>query len=759
MQRPIVLESIFDQDDEELPTSSSLTSPLRPRSTNSSLGHVFSALNELGSPKGKGRDTSQRPTYDSSVSREDRFNPSTSAQDSDWQQRYSFQPEEEQDDLEGDAQWGAVSAYPEPPEEEEDEDDDDEEMEAMREAERHTNAHGSSSRQAPSQPLILEDILGADEEPEEVPLRAAPQQTINIDEELSQSAMQASSSSSRLVPRPVAAPSTFSTSSTRSYEATIPKYIPAGHLGAISMDGEIVRFERRRRIKGWKPPPPHYGEAKSTGLLSRPIHQIIDSLRAQEAEDIVARNEAEAVRAAARPLKTKSARAAMLDGQVWVDRYRPKRFTELLGDERIHREVMSWLKEWDPCVFRRKNRKKMRDATHDGPVAPPKFVAYGQQAPEWKDPYDRPAQRVLLISGAPGLGKTTLAHVLAKAAGYGVYELNASDSRSAGSVTDTIKMALESASLKDSRPTCLVVDEIDGATGGGLTGGFGGGGGGEESRGFIKALVDLIEGGKGGKRVKGSKGAKGKKSKPLLRPIICICNDLYAPALRPLRPYCRLIRFQKPAANHLVGRLRSICEQESISASSRCLSLLAALSQGDIRSCLNALQLAKLKRVQNAEEDEQDRLVEVTESDIRDAGVGTKDGSTNLQTVWTALFRTPTPKERARKTAPWEGPALTNHLISLVHSSGEFSRLLQGCFEHYPSLNFVDDGWGRILEIHKWMEWGNELQDGAFRNGMFDLMGYVPWSFVKWNTLFANTVNSLPEWPRVDYEVSRGRYE
>jgi replication factor C subunit 1 len=38
--------------------------------------------------------------------------------------------------------------------------------------------------------------------------------------------------------------------------------------------------------------------------------------------------------------------------------------------------------------------------------------------------------RALLISGPPGIGKTTSAHLMAKMAGYSPIELNASDARS-----------------------------------------------------------------------------------------------------------------------------------------------------------------------------------------------------------------------------------------------------------------------------------------------------------------------------------------
>ena len=68
--------------------------------------------------------------------------------------------------------------------------------------------------------------------------------------------------------------------------------------------------------------------------------------------------------------------------------------------------------------------------------------------------------------GTAGLGKTTLAHVAARHCGFRPVEINASDERSAGSLTSRINDAVQmQAVMADKRPNCVVIDEIDGATG------------------------------------------------------------------------------------------------------------------------------------------------------------------------------------------------------------------------------------------------------------------------------------------------------
>ena len=39
------------------------------------------------------------------------------------------------------------------------------------------------------------------------------------------------------------------------------------------------------------------------------------------------------------------------DGQLWVDKYAPERYMDLLTDDVTNRKVMTWLKSWDSISF------------------------------------------------------------------------------------------------------------------------------------------------------------------------------------------------------------------------------------------------------------------------------------------------------------------------------------------------------------------------------------------------------------------------
>ncbi|KAK9466045.1 P-loop containing nucleoside triphosphate hydrolase protein [Lipomyces arxii] len=106
--------------------------------------------------------------------------------------------------------------------------------------------------------------------------------------------------------------------------------------------------------------------------------------------------------------------------ELWAEKWRAKKWTELVGDERTHRVILRWLTG-----------------------------------------FNKADKKILLVHGGPGLGKTTAVHVAARQAGYDILEINASDDRSAKSIENKLANAIESERMSK-RKVCVVLDEVDG---------------------------------------------------------------------------------------------------------------------------------------------------------------------------------------------------------------------------------------------------------------------------------------------------------
>jgi len=124
-----------------------------------------------------------------------------------------------------------------------------------------------------------------------------------------------------------------------------------------------------------------------------------------------------------------------------------------------------------------------------------------------------------MISGPPGIGKTTTVRLVCKSYGYQLIENNASDVRNKAAVQTQLGdlknnqlLKFGEKELSANEKFVILMDEVDGMSAG--------------DRGGNAALIQVI-----------------KKTKI---PIICICNDRSSNKIKSLLNYCYEVIFQKP---------------------------------------------------------------------------------------------------------------------------------------------------------------------------------------------------------------------
>ncbi len=198
---------------------------------------------------------------------------------------------------------------------------------------------------------------------------------------------------------------------------------------------------------------------------------------------------------------------------MWTKKYQPEKLEEVVGQKSV-KDFEKWYKNWSP------------------------------------------GDKMALLSGGPGVGKTAVVYALAKEKNLELIELNASDARNSQQIKEIIGESTKQQSLLQ-KDKLILIDEVDGISG-------------RSDRGGVKELIKII-----------------KESK---FPVVFTANNAYDKKLRTLRNYCKIIKFGKVHLSSMTKRLKEICEEEGIDCDRKLVKKIGREAGGDMRSALNDLE-------------------------------------------------------------------------------------------------------------------------------------------------------------------------
>ena len=198
---------------------------------------------------------------------------------------------------------------------------------------------------------------------------------------------------------------------------------------------------------------------------------------------------------------------------MWSEKYRPQIISDMVGNEEARVAITEWFVKW------------------------------------------KKGTKPLLLVGPPGIGKTTIAYLVAKQFGYDMIGLNASDVRSKSRINEILMPVLGNVSVLGT--PMIFVDEVDGIHGRGDYGG-------------ASALVDILK-------------------EPTV-PIILAANNDDSDKMKSIKKVVKTIQFKKIPPRLLRVYLENILKKQSAKLSPGSLIKVIDKSKGDIRSMINLAQ-------------------------------------------------------------------------------------------------------------------------------------------------------------------------
>ncbi len=198
---------------------------------------------------------------------------------------------------------------------------------------------------------------------------------------------------------------------------------------------------------------------------------------------------------------------------MWSEKYRPQIISDMIGNEDSRSAIIEWFVKW------------------------------------------KKGTQPLLLVGPPGIGKTTIAYLVAKQFGYDLIGLNASDVRSKSRINEILVPVLNNVSVMGT--PMIFIDEVDGIHG-------------RSDYGGASALVEIL--------------------KESTVPIVLAANNDVSDKMKGIKKSVKTVHFKKIPPRLLRIYLANILQRQNAQLSPGALIKVIDKSKGDIRSMINFAQ-------------------------------------------------------------------------------------------------------------------------------------------------------------------------